>query len=160
FFNKKLDGLDRSKPLGLYVLWPKKIDKLEDLQFPVINFVPVTNDKLFLRTLAYHGLTVNKGEGGTYKVKVNENREGTLKLPNDPAYAAFGAKWLEAPLPNPATFLPPEATKSVLVANLQTDRLPKEHVRLLDMVFAPFKELMARLADESKKKPGESEEQY
>src|SRR5690348_1017505 len=42
--NKGLTGIDRRRPLGLYVLWPEKITKLEELNFPVVAFVPITDE--------------------------------------------------------------------------------------------------------------------
>src|SRR5262245_57244291 len=35
--NKGLEGINRGRPLGVYVLWPEKIGKLDELNFPVVG---------------------------------------------------------------------------------------------------------------------------
>ena len=94
-----LNALDRGKPLGLYVLWPEKVDKLEELAFPVVFFAPVADEKRFLEALPKLGVKVGKEEGGLRKLTLSDDREMMLRLTNGHAYAAFEAKWLRGKLP-------------------------------------------------------------
>src|SRR5437764_2542518 len=47
--NKGLTGIDRRRSLGLYVVWPEKITKLDELNFPVVGFVPISDEKAFFK---------------------------------------------------------------------------------------------------------------
>jgi hypothetical protein len=158
--NKGLTGIDRRRPLGLYVLWPEKITKLDELNFPVVGFVPITDEKAFFKLLPQFGAEVKKGEGDTHEVTIPDGTKFTLRVANNHAYVSLDAKALAGKLPEPSTFLPKTAQKSIVVATIRLDQFPKDYKQLIEEIVTPLQDQFAPFADVGKKKPGETEEQY
>jgi hypothetical protein len=159
---KSLDALDRKRPLGMYVLWPDRIGKLEDLTFPFVFFVPVSDEKRFLELLPKLGGKLDKEDGDMHRLLLDGAVPVALRFANGHAYFATEPKWLHGKekLPAPGAFLPSGEQEEPLIACLRFDQIPKGGGELIDALVAPLKTLLPLFVDEGKKKPGETEEQY
>jgi hypothetical protein len=126
-------GLDAKKPFGAYALWPEKIDGLESLSFPVVAFMPVADEKLFLGLLEDLKWKPRKTEDGLFSLSVSGDGDHYLRFVNGHAYVAKAAPPLRGKLPEPAALLPAGGAKSLLTASLRVEQLPREFDQLVDM---------------------------
>src|SRR5262249_6213740 len=67
---KGLDGVDTKQPFGVYVNWPDKTNDLSPWNFPVVYFVPVTDEKRFVELLQKLQFQPQKAEEGLYQLSV------------------------------------------------------------------------------------------
>src|SRR5262245_37491627 len=51
YLGQVLDGVDRQRPFGAILHWPEKWSALSSLNLPVVYFVPIADEKLFLKML-------------------------------------------------------------------------------------------------------------
>lgn len=162
--NGKLDGVETKKPFGLYVNWPAKITDFQSLEFPVLFYLPIGDEKQFLDLLPKFGYKVAREKDGLYKLTLPDDDELFFRFAHGHAHAAPKAAWLEGKLADPATFVSAGGQKSAVVASVRFEHFPKEYKLLVDVAH---KELMKEVGSEfdnllggSDKHAGESELQY
>lgn len=131
---RKLDGVDRKKPFGVYVLWPEKVAKPEDLGPTPVVFAPISDERAFLGLLKKVGVTLERIRGETYRVTMAD-QSVVLRFANGHAHVTTDASRLPEKLPDPATFRPGGGQKGILFASVRPDRIPKEHLKVLKPLF-------------------------
>ncbi len=157
---KSLGGVDGKRPLGLYVNWPDKITDLESLEFPVVAFIPVEDEKTVLATLDRLKLKPRAVAGG-HRLTLPGETDCYLRFANRHAYLSTRAAVLTEKLPEPSTLVRADGQKSALAARLFTDRIPRKGLgELLDLLLKPLAGELGQLLGDDKQRPGESDERY
>ncbi len=157
---KALDGLDANKPCGLYVNWPDNEKDVEAFNFPVVFFVPVTDEKKFLALPEELGLTPKLVSDGRYRLTVFGLSQLHLRFAHGHVFIAQKAEWLDGAVPNPADFLPAGARDNLLVASLRIEHFPPAAGTHLSGLFDQLQKQINEELGEDDRRPGETEPEY
>jgi hypothetical protein len=146
-----LEGVDRRRPLGAYLHWPKKLADLTSLDLPVVSFVPVTDPKQFLKLLETFGCQPRKAGQGLYRLTVPGGPDLSLRFAHGYAYAATRPGLLAGQLADPATLVPADGGQGTLALRVFAERIPrKAYERLVEELLDVIREeAPAELRDEA-----------
>src|SRR5262249_51533151 len=152
---KGLDGVDGKRPFGAYALWPDPADGVAALNFPVVAFVPVADEKRFLDLLRKLKCDPKK-DGTLYRLSVPDGPGLFLRFDHRYAFVSTRAATLQNRPPDPATLLPPGGQQGVLTARLLVERFPKKGAhQLIDALLEPLAREFNQAIGDAKKLPGE-----
>jgi hypothetical protein len=157
---KSLDGVDANRPCGLYVNWPDNERDVTDFKFPVVFFVPVTDEKKFLAIPEELGFAPKRVKEGHYSLTVLGLAQLQLRFAHGHAFIAPKPEWLEAALPNPADFLPSGARDNLLVASLRCEQFPPAAAAHLSNIFEQAQKQINQGLGEDDRRPGETDAEY
>lgn len=122
---KDLAGIDRKKPVGLYLL------PADETPLILVAFLPIADEKKLLTTLRLMGVEVKQGEKDAHELTTAEGLKLTLRFAHGHAHLAPALTPLPERLPNPARFLPADHRELVL-GDLKLDRLERDVSRSLE----------------------------
>jgi hypothetical protein len=157
-----LEGLDRRRPLGAYLLWPADLRELASFKAPVVLFAPVTDQKKFLTLLDRLGCKPRQAEGGLCRLTVPDLPELSLCFAHGHAFAAARPELLRQPVA-PETFLPKGGPQNLLSAVVRVEQFPPDAAKAIDKALQPLLEEVAKnpgLAPLAQRLPGETSVNY
>jgi hypothetical protein len=157
---KALEGLDANKPCGLYVNWAENPKDVEDFNFPVVFFLPVTDEKKFLALPEELGFTPVPAKDGRYRLTVFGLPQLHLRFAHGHVFIAPKAEWLDGTVPNPADFLPAGARDNLLVASLRVEHFPPAAGTHLSALFDQLQKQINEELGEDDRRPGETDTEY
>src|SRR5262249_44130662 len=86
--DRGLDGVDGRRVLGAYLVELKKFGDLNSLDLPAVFFLPVVDEKRFVKLLEQLDCRPRPLEGGMYRVTVRGGPDLFLRFANRYAYAS------------------------------------------------------------------------
>jgi hypothetical protein len=134
---KDLDGVDRQRPLGVYMVWPEKNGAPAFEHPEEILVVPIVEEKRFLDLLERLQGKPRK-EGLRYRVTLPGFPEYFFRFAHRCVYASTRADLLEGKLPDPATLWPARASMHSVTATIHVNQFPAGWVAALDRIAQTF----------------------
>src|SRR5262249_16460108 len=120
-----LDGVDRKRSFGAILHWPEKGSVPTSLDLPVVYFVPIADEKLFLKMLERLHCRPRKADKGLYRLTIPGLPDLFLRFAHRYAFASTQQALVQGQLTDPATLVPAGRQQAALAVRLFVERIPR-----------------------------------